>query len=100
MRAKFLVPQPFPRVELEVAFNHVAREINKSFRVRIPTDVLDENRFRPHARLFASISQIQHGHLVLGVVLDAAEMDRATGETSPRLDEPLRVVERQELMHV
>src|ERR1022692_5259209 len=98
MNAELFMPQPFPWIQLEAAFDEFVVEVNETILFLVPADVLDENRLRYQAGLLAGVAQVQHGHLVFGVFLEAAEVNCFPGPTPPRFDEPL--VNRIELVGV
>ena len=87
VRAEFLVPEPFPRVEFETVGDGLVVEVNEAEEIAVPADVLDEDRFRLHAGLFAGVAEVENGLLVFVVFLDVAEMNRLPGPATPRFDE-------------
>src|ERR1039458_9477 len=76
LRAEFLMPKPFSRIQLEGALDALVVEIHKTVFLAVPADVVNENGFGFHAGLFAGVAQIENRHLILGQFLDATEMNR------------------------
>ena len=95
MLAEFVVPEPFPRIQLEGALNPLVVEVHEMIFAVMPADIVNENGFGFQTGLFTGVAQIQNGHLIFGEFLDATEMNCGSGgslrsgQALPSLNEPL-----------
>src|SRR6516164_2516031 len=69
--SEFLMPQPFPGIEFEAAFDGLKVEVHEELPAVIPPDVLNVNAACLYPSLLARIAQIQNRLLVFGMLLDA-----------------------------
>src|SRR4051812_44248305 len=89
MGSKFLMPQPFPGVELKAFCDWAILQVHEAFTTTIPTDVLDVDRSSFNARLRARVLKIEDSLFILGMILNPAEIERGPGTLSPCRDQPL-----------
>src|SRR5689334_6059187 len=84
---ELLVPEPFPRIELERVGDFRTGDIDEAAGGFVPANVVDVNRARGNARLDAGVAEIEHRLLVLRIILHAGEVDRRANPAPPRLHE-------------